>query len=33
MVKENKIEANFIKQLTDLKYTYCPDIVDRKTLE
>jgi len=33
MIKENKIEANFIKQLTDLKYTYRPDIVDRKTLE
>ncbi|MCD6366299.1 MAG: type I restriction endonuclease subunit R [Bacteroidales bacterium] len=33
MIKENKIEADFIKQLTDLKYTYRPDIVDRKTLE
>jgi len=33
MIKENKIEANFIKQLTDLKYTYRPDIIDRKALE
>jgi type I restriction enzyme R subunit len=33
MIKENKIEANFIKQLSDLKYTYRPNIVDRKTLE
>jgi type I restriction enzyme R subunit len=33
MIKESKIEANFIKQLTELKYTYRPDIVDRKTLE
>jgi type I restriction enzyme R subunit len=33
MIKESKIEANFIKQLTDLKYIYRPDIVDRKTLE
>ena len=33
MIKENKIEADFIKQLTELKYTYRPDIVDRKTLE
>ncbi len=33
MIKENKIEANFITQLADLKYTYRPDIVDRKTLE
>jgi len=33
MIKENKIEANFIKQLSDLKYTYRPDIIDRKTLE
>ena len=33
MIKENQIEQNFIKQLIDLKYTYRPDIVDRKTLE
>lgn len=33
MIKENTIEKNLIKQLTDLKYTYRPDIVDRKTLE
>ncbi|MCD6200802.1 MAG: type I restriction endonuclease subunit R [Bacteroidales bacterium] len=33
MLKENKIEENLIKQLTDLKYTYRPDMVDRKTLE
>ena len=33
MVKENQIEKNLIRQLTDLKYTYRPDIVDRKTLE
>ncbi len=33
MIKENKIEKNLIKQLTDLKYIYRPDIVDRKTLE
>ncbi len=33
MIKENKIEENLIKQLTDLKYTYRPNIVDRKTLE
>ncbi len=33
MTKENKIEQNLIKQLTDLKYTYRPDIIDRKTLE
>ena len=33
MIKENTIEKNFIKQLSELKYTYRPDIVDRKTLE
>ncbi len=33
MIRENKIEEKLIKQLTDLKYTYRPDIVDRKTLE
>ncbi len=33
MVKENQIEENLIKQLTELKYNYRPDIVDRKTLE
>jgi len=33
MIKENTIEKNLIKQLTELKYTYRPDIVDRKTLE
>ena len=33
MIKENTIENNFIKQLSELKYTYRPDIVDRKTLE
>jgi type I restriction enzyme R subunit len=33
MTKENQIEENLIKQLTELKYTYRPDIVDRKTLE
>jgi type I restriction enzyme R subunit len=33
MFKENQIEDNLIKQLTDLKYNYRPDIVDRKTLE
>ncbi len=33
MIKENTIEQNLIKQLTDLKYTYRPDIVDRRTLE
>jgi len=33
MIKEKNIEQSFIKQLTDLKYTYRPDIVDRKTLE
>ncbi len=33
MTKENQIEENLIRQLTDLKYNYRPDIVDRKTLE
>jgi type I restriction enzyme R subunit len=33
MSKENEIENNLIKQLTELKYTHRSDIVDRKTLE
>ncbi len=33
MTKENQIEETLIRQLTDLKYNYRPDIVDRKTLE
>ena len=33
MVKENQIEEKLINQLIDLKYSYRPDIVDRKTLE
>lgn len=33
MSKENQIEENLIAQLTALKYTHRPDIVDRKTLE
>jgi type I restriction enzyme R subunit len=33
MTTENAIEQGLIKQLTNLKYTYCPDITDRKTLE
>ncbi len=33
MSKENQIEDNLIKQLTELKYIHRPDIVDRKTLE
>ncbi|WP_159518471.1 type I restriction endonuclease subunit R [Sunxiuqinia indica] len=34
MTKEIQIEENLVKQLTEeLKYTYRPDIVDRKTLE
>jgi type I restriction enzyme R subunit len=33
MTKEHQIEENLIKQLTELKYTYRPDIVDRKSLE
>ncbi|MFA7231767.1 MAG: type I restriction endonuclease, partial [Victivallaceae bacterium] len=33
MTSENQMEENLIKQLTELKYNYRPDIVDRKTLE
>lgn len=33
MIKENQIEENLIKQLTELKYIYRADIVDRNTLE
>lgn len=33
MTKEAQIEENLIKQLTELKYIYRSDIVDRKTLE
>jgi type I restriction enzyme R subunit len=33
MSKENQIEENLIKQLTELKYIHRSDIVDRKTLE
>ena len=33
MIKESQIEENLIKQLTELKYNYRSDIVDRKTLE
>lgn len=33
MTKEYQIEENLIKQLTELKHTHRPDIVDRKTLE
>ena len=33
MNTENQIEEHLIKQLTELKYIYRPDIVDRKTLE
>lgn len=33
MTKEYQIEENLINQLTELKYNYRPDIVDRKTLE
>ncbi len=33
MTKEAQIEANLIKQLTELKYIYRSDIVDRRTLE
>ncbi|QYN48985.1 type I restriction endonuclease subunit R [Apibacter sp. ESL0432] len=33
MIKEIEIEKKLIKQLSDLKYNYRPDIVDRKTLE
>lgn len=33
MSKESQIEDSLIQQLTELKYIYRPDIVDRKTLE
>jgi type I restriction enzyme, R subunit len=33
MDKEYQIEEKLIRQLTELKYNYRPDIVDRKTLE
>jgi len=33
MNKETQIEENLIRKLTDLKYTYRPDIRDRETLE
>jgi len=33
MMRERHIEENFIKKLGDLKYSYRPDICDRKTLE
>ena len=33
MTSENQVEENLIKQLSDLKYNYRLDIVDRKTLE
>ena len=33
MQKERHIEENFIKKLSELKYTYRPDICDRDTLE
>lgn len=33
MNTENQIEEHLIKQLTELKYIYRPDIVDRKSLE
>ena len=33
MSKENLLEETLIKQLTELKYIYRPDIVDRKSLE
>ena len=32
MTKEHQLEESLIKQLTELKYNYRPDIVDRKTL-
>lgn len=32
MIKENKIELDFIKKLEDLKYTYRSDIRDRESL-
>jgi len=33
LVRESDIENDFIKKLTDLKYTYRPDIRDKETLE
>lgn len=33
MSKENQLEEALVEQLKGLKYTYRPDIVDRKTLE
>jgi len=33
MSKENQLEENLIEQLRELKYSYRPDIVDRKSLE
>lgn len=33
MTKENQIELDLIRQLTDLKYVYRPDVIDRKSLE
>lgn len=33
MSKENQLEQNLITHLTELKYTYRPDIIDRRTLE
>lgn len=33
MTKEFQIEENLVRQLTELKYNYRPDIIDRKTLE
>jgi len=33
MIKENQIEEDLIEQLKGLKYTYRPDIVNRKSLE
>ncbi|MDP2828456.1 MAG: type I restriction endonuclease, partial [Sulfuricellaceae bacterium] len=30
---ENQIELDFIEKLTQLKYTYRPDILDRQSLE
>ena len=33
MIKERQIEEKLVEQLTQLKYTHRPDIVDRKTLE
>lgn len=33
MIREHQIEENLIKQLTELKYTNRPDIVDRNMLE